>query len=319
MNSLQEIAEFLQTCHSVLVTAHLSPDGDSIGSTIAMGLALERLGCKVTMFSIDGVPERFRFLSGSEKIVEHTLPETVYDCVLVLDCADHFRLLPIWEQIKDNRIINIDHHSTNELFGDLNYVDHKAAATGELAFALLEELKVPLDFTIAESLYVAISSDTGSFKFENTTTQTHIIASKLLAAGVNPGLITPKLFDLRSTAALMLLKKALCSLKISADGKMAWMVLTQADMQETAAKEEDLDGLINYAKNIEGVEVGILFREQKDGTIRIGFRSQNIDVSKIASKFGGGGHLRASGCSLSSSLEEATEIILTAVREEISG
>ena len=319
MNSLQEIAKHLQTCRSVLVTAHLAPDGDSIGSTVAMGFALEKLGCKVTMFSIDGVPERYRFLAGTEKIIGHSLPETVFDCVLALDCADHLRLFPIWEQIKNNFIINVDHHSTNELFGQLNYIDHKAAATGELVFALLQELNIPLDSVIAESLYVAISTDTGSFKFESTTPQTHIIASKLLAAGVNPGLITPRLFDLRSVAALQILKRALCSLKISADGKIAWMVLRKEDMQEAAATGDDLDGVVNYAKNIEGVDVGVLFREQEDGTVKIGFRSQNADVAKIASKFGGGGHLRASGCSLSSNLEEAVEIIIAAVREEISG
>lgn len=201
----------------------------------------------------------------------------------------------------------------------MNYVDPKAAAAGELVFALLQQLNFSLDHPVAEALYVAISTDTGSFKFESTTSQTHLIASQLLAAGVKPGLITPQLFDLRSAAALRVLKQALCSLTLTSDKKIAWMALTTADMAQAAAKDEDLDGVVNYAKNIEGVEVGILFREQGDGTVKVGLRSQEADVAKIAASFGGGGHLRAAGCSLPFDLEKTVQLVLAAVREEIAG
>ncbi|MCR3922477.1 MAG: bifunctional oligoribonuclease/PAP phosphatase NrnA [Firmicutes bacterium] len=317
MNSLHEIAVHLQNCRSVLVTAHIMPDGDAIGSTLGLGLALQKLGLTVTMFSVDSVPARYHFLQGVEQIVIGALPAASFDCVLVLDCGDHFRLRPIWDNIKDNFIINIDHHPTNPLFGHLNYVDHQASATGELVFGLLDELGCELDHAIAEALYVAISTDTGSFKFESTTAQTHAIAGKLVSAGVNPGSITPVLFDLRTPAAIFILRQALCSLTFSADGKIASLALTEDDMQKSHAKDEDLDGVVNYAKNIQGVEVGLIFREKADGTVKVGFRSHRVDVSKIASSFGGGGHVRAAGCSLSHSLQETMQIVLAAVRQEL--
>lgn len=317
VNSLAEIAQRLQACRSVLVTAHIEPDGDAIGSVLAMGLALQQLDVAALMFSADDVPKRYQFLVGADRFYTHSLPTTNFDCVLTLDCADRKRLQPIWDKIQNKLTINIDHHPTNELFGQLNYVDHTAAATGELVFALLQELGCQIDLEIAKALYVAISTDTGSFKFESTTARTHTIAAELLAAGVNPGVLTPLIFDLRTPAALAILRQALTSLTFSADGKIAWLVLTEADMKEAQAKDEDLGGVVNYAKNIEGVEVGLIFREQADGTTKVGFRSQQIDVAKIASSFGGGGHIRASGCSLTEDLQTALQLVLAAVSEEI--
>lgn len=318
VNSLTEIAQKLQACRSVLITAHIAPDGDAIGSVLAMGLALQQLDVAAVMFSADAVPRRYQFLVGAENIATHTLPTLDFDCVLALDCADRKRLAPIWEKIQNKLIINVDHHPTNELFGQLNYVDHTAAATGELVFALLQQLGCRLEQEIATALYVALSTDTGSFKFESTTARTHTIAAQLLAAGVNPGVLTPLIFDLRTPAALAILRQALASLTFSDDGKIAWLVLTEADMNKAQAQDEDLDGVVNYAKNIEGVEVGLIFRQKADGTVKVGFRSHRLDVAKIAASFGGGGHLRASGCSLTEDLQTALQLVVAAVNEEIN-
>ncbi len=317
MNKLAEIAERLKSSGNILVTSHIMPDGDSIGSLLGFGLALQQAGYAVTMFSVDGVPERYCFLDGSEKIVEKLLPEADYDCVVVLDCSDHERIKPIWEQVKELLIINIDHHPTNRSFGKLNYVDQTASATGEIVCRLLEEMAIPLDKSVAAALYVAISTDTGSFKYQNTTPAVHRVAARLLEAGIKPGEITPRVFDLRSRSAICILGEALNTLRFSEDGKVAWIALTEKEMVSCGARDEDLDGVVNYAKNIEGVEVGLIFREKSDGVVKVGLRAHSIDVSKLAENFGGGGHVRAAGCFLEMSLQAAVEKVLNLVLTEV--
>jgi phosphoesterase RecJ-like protein len=317
VNSLRAIAAQLKKDESILLTCHIMPDGDSIGSLLGLGLPMLSAGFNVTMFSADEVPERYKFLQGTDKIETGKLSKQNFAKVLALDCSDHLRLKPIWEQIKDIFIINIDHHPTNNFFGKINHVDAKAAATGEIVHALLEEMRLEPDLSAASALYVAISTDTGSFKFENTTARTHQVAAQLLAAGVNPKDITPLVFDLRPRRAVFILREALVSLKFSEDGKIAWLTLTEKEMKEAGAKDEDLDGIVNFAKNIEDVEVGLLFREKTDGTVKVGFRSHRADVGSIAKTLGGGGHARAAGCSLEGSLENAMQTVLTAVNKEV--
>lgn len=317
MNSLREIATELKKDEPILITCHIMPDGDSIGSLLGLGLPMLSSGYNVTMFSADDVPERYNFLEGTDKIVTGQLPKQSFAKVIALDCSDHLRLKPIWEQIKNTFIINIDHHPTNSSFGNLNHVDAKAAATGEIVYTLLGEMRLEPDISVASALYVAISTDTGSFKFENTTARTHQVTAQLLAAGVNPKDITPKVFDLRPRRAVFILREALTSLKFSQDGKIAWMTLTDKEMKKAGARDEDLDGIVNFAKNIEDVEVGLLFREKTDGTVKVGFRSHQVDVGSIAKTLGGGGHARAAGCSLESSLENALQAVFAAVNKEV--
>ncbi len=317
MNSLREIAAELKKNKRVLLTSHILPDGDSIGSLLGLGLTLLNNGWDVTMYSVDGVPDRYKFLTGTENILTGKLPEQSFEKVVVLDSSDCLRIKPICEQLRDSFIINIDHHPTNSFYGKMNYVDAKAAATGEIVYALLEEMNLKLDLSAASALYVAISTDTGSFKFENTTAITHQVAARLLAAGVNPKDITPLVFDLRPKQAVYILREALMSLKFTPDEKIAWMTLTEKEMMNTTARDEDLDGIVNYAKNIEGVEVGLLLREKPDGTVKVAFRSHNVDVGSIAKTLGGGGHARAAGCSMECSLENCLQKVLTAVGKEV--
>ncbi|NLP37936.1 MAG: bifunctional oligoribonuclease/PAP phosphatase NrnA [Firmicutes bacterium] len=316
MSNLQIIAQHLINSQKILVVSHILPDGDAIGSIIALGLALEKLGKSVTMYSADGVPAKYEFLHGSEKIIT-SLPAEKFDCVAVLDCAAQDRIQPIWAEIKDFFILNLDHHPTNSLFGRINYVEPTAAATGEIVFALLELLGVTITPEIATALYVAITTDTGSFRYENTSEKTHLITAKLLAAGVKPEIIASRVFDLRTVPAVLALRLALSSLTFSEDKHIAWMTLKNDDLVRIKAGSDDLDGIVNYAKNIEGVEVGLLFREQADGTVKVGLRSFNVDVAKIAAAFGGGGHARAAGCSLHTDIQTAVNRVLTAVAREI--
>lgn len=315
MNSLQEIASELNKPGETLLTTHLLPDGDSIGSMLGLGLAMKAAGYCVTMHSADGLPLRYAFLPGAELIVSGEVPKTAFARVVTLDCSDPMRLRPIWPDIKEQLLINIDHHTTNQRFASLNYVDPSAAATGEIVFDLLEAMGLSLSADVASAIYVAISTDTGSFKYENTTPRTHRIAARLMEAGAKPQQFSLKVFDLRSKAATFILRTALSSLRFSDDGRIAWMVLTEEDMRQAAAKDEDLEGIVNFAKNIDDVEVGLIFRAKPDGTVKVAFRSRSIDVSKVAERCGGGGHPRAAGCSLETDLDKAVNRVLTAVRE----
>lgn len=316
MNSLKEIAERIRGGKKVLLTTHIQPDGDAIGSLLGLGLALQFIGLSVTMHSADGVPVKYAFLPGARKIVSR-VPSVSFDCVVALDCAETALLHPAREEIRGKIWINIDHHPTNTSYGDLNYIDPQAVATGEIIYFLLQELSVTPDKAIAQALYTAVSTDSGSFKYENTSMRTHYVAGKLLKAGVRPGEISSLLFDLRSKEAAMVLGKALNSLTLTAGNKIAYMVLTTEDLKSAGAGMEDLEGVVNYAKNIHGVEAGILFRENSDGTIKVGLRSASIDVSRIAAAFGGGGHKRAAGCLLSADLETAIREIISAVGKEL--
>ncbi len=289
------------------------PDGDSIGSLLGLGLALRNAGFPVTMFSVDEIPSRYAFLDGAELIKTGRFPDSDYKRAVVLDCSDHLRIRPIWEKVKELFIINIDHHPTNRCFGKMNYVDTGAGATGEILFWLLAELNFSLTPAIANALYVAIATDTGSFKFESTTARTHHIASSLLEAGVRPETISPLVFDLRSREAIFILRAALSTLQFSPDGKIAWMIVEENEMSESGARDEHLEGIVNYAKNIVGVAVGLLFRAKEDGTVKVGFRSHNIDVGSVAQSLGGGGHARAAGCSLEADLKEAVNIVMNAL------
>jgi bifunctional oligoribonuclease and PAP phosphatase NrnA len=319
VNSMREIAAELQKGGPVLLTAHIMPDGDSIGSLLGLGLSLRAAGSDITMFSADDVPARYTFLHGSHLIKTQTLPEAAYTRVVVLDCSDHQRIRPIWDKVKDKFIINIDHHPTNDSFGTMNYIDSAAGATGEIVYFLLQEMGLKLTPDVAAALYVAIATDTGSFKFENTTPRTHRVCAALLEAGVKPQDISPLVFDLRSREAIFILRAALASLRFSPDGKVAWMVLNEEDMQESGAKDEHLEGAVNFAKNIEGVEVGLLFRAKGDGTVKVGLRSHSMDVGSVAQSLGGGGHARAAGCSLEAGTEEAVDIVMNVIKAKIKG
>jgi bifunctional oligoribonuclease and PAP phosphatase NrnA len=319
VNSLREISAELRKSGPTLLTTHIMPDGDSIGSLLGLGLSLRAAGCDVTMFSADDVPARYTFLEGSRQIKTQALPAAAYSRVVVLDCSDHLRIRPIWDKVKDKYIINIDHHPTNDLFGTMNYVDSAAGATGEIVYFLLQEMGLNLTPDVAAALYVAIATDTGSFKFENTTPRTHRISAALLEAGVKPQDISPQVFDLRSREAIFILRAALASLEFSQDGKVAWMVLNEEDMQESGAKDEHLEGAVNFAKNIEGVEVGLLFRAKDDGTVKVGLRSHNMDVGSVAQSLGGGGHARAAGCSLEAGTQEAINMVMNALKAQIKG
>lgn len=298
MKSCQEVAALFRRLDSFNIVSHIQPDGDSIGSLLALGEALGSWGKSVRLFTSADVPRKYAFLKGSENISADTSKWDERAAAVVLDCSDLERAGLFKEKISGSPVvINIDHHVTNRSFGTVNVVDPAAAATGEIIFQLLGEMKLKPTFSMAEALYVAISTDTGSFKFENTSAATHrTVAALLECHDLNPGSLSQRIFDERPLAYYMVLKKVLGTLELYGGERVAVITAGREMLDQCGALLDDLDGMINYTRNIEGVEIGIMFFIDRDSQIKIGFRSKKVDVSILAEKFDGGGHPRAAGC-----------------------
>ncbi len=294
-----KIIECLKNADAFYLISHMQPDGDSIGSLLAMGEGLQNLGKDVSLFNPGNIPRKYNFLTGADRVHNEVLIRDPAVITIVLDCSDTERLGFFKEAVmQSNLIINIDHHVTNQWFGTLNLVDPAAAATGEIVYHILQDLQVPITESIAKSLYVAISTDTGSFKYDNTTPDTHRVVADLLEYGLCPGVISQKIFDERPLSFYMLLKEALSSLEMYANRQIAVMTLSRDIRERSGAKSDELEGIVNYTRNIEGVELGVLFYVENEQEVKVGFRSKSMDVSVLAGKLNGGGHPRAAGCRL---------------------
>lgn len=302
--------------NSFMVTSHISPDGDSIGSLLAMTHVLLDFGKKVTPVVNDDIPEKYKFLPGSNLIIKENTD--FYDAIICLDSGDEERL-GFKKSLKEygSKIINIDHHKSNTFFGDFNIIDSSASSVGEILYRLLEN-KVAINYNIALNIYTSIITDTGSVKYSNTTPLTLKILAELVAKGIKPDFVSRHVFEKRSLSSIELLKLALDTLEISAEGKLASLYITQDMIKTTGAKDEDTDGIINYPREIEGVEVAVLFKEYEESLIKVGFRSNDwVDVGEIAEKFNGGGHLRAAGCTLKQTLPKSREIVLNTIKKHL--
>ncbi|MBO8137047.1 MAG: bifunctional oligoribonuclease/PAP phosphatase NrnA [Desulfotomaculum sp.] len=319
MNDLKDVAWELYDAESIIISGHVMPDGDSIGSTLGLGLALEKIGKKITFTSPHPIPEIYKFLPGAERI-HHGLPDGVYDTFVVLDCSVPDRLGDEVVSLldRDIKVINIDHHQVEKPFAHVSYIDSKAASTGEIIFDLLKNMRINLDVDIATNLYTAIVTDTGSFKYEGTAPGTHRKAAALLEYGVNGARISKMLFDEKPIEVFKVLENALPTLNVSECGKVAWINFDWEARQKTGAKDEHTEELVDYPRRIKGVEVALLFRELSPGVVKVSMRSNYyVDVSRVASEFGGGGHKRASGCVLKGDISEVQKQVISAALEAV--
>ncbi len=325
MESHEDIARILLRYHRFLIVAHVMPDGDAIGSMLGLGLGLQKKGRQVTLTCPGGVPENLRFMPGSDQVIS---PDEVrsdgYDIVVALDSSDLGRIEGVYEKIPSGiPIVNIDHHMTNKGYGTYNYVDSASAATGEQVYRILIAMDVRVDPDIAVSLFTAIATDTGFFRFSNTTPTTLRIAARLVEKGADPSGISEQVYEARSLENLKMLGRVLDTLQVDKSGKVAWMEVYSHWLSEFFLDEGQTEGFVNYARMIKGIEVALIFRESADGKIRIGMRSKgDFDVAALAETFGGGGHTRAAGCSLDSqSISEAKELVFEKVYEimELAG
>ncbi|MGE5543578.1 MAG: DHH family phosphoesterase [Bacillota bacterium] len=318
VTELDTVAEVLSQQESLTVLGHYIPDGDCVGSVTAMVLALKNMGKRVTAIIEDGVPGIYRFLKGTETISSLTNLPRINGCLVYLDCAAPER---VGDKLAGHlhhagTIINIDHHVSNPGFGNYNLVDINASSTCEIVFCLLKRMNIPITVDIATPLYCGMVMDTGRFQYSSTSPTTHRLAAELLEAGVDLDLVRSRLFESKTRMEITLQKLALDSLEFSTDGRIASMQLSHAELSRIGAVGQHFEGIIDMARNIENVEVALLFREIQPGVVKVGFRSkQLLDVNQLAGEWGGGGHQRAAGATLQGELESVKRIVLAKVEE----
>lgn len=313
---LIDIVNLLKDSKDITIITHTSPDGDALGSCLALGLSLSKMGKEVLVAKNDHIPSKYDFLPGKDLLREINPDDLSPDTLVVLDCGDQDRMGRLAEVgEKASAVINIDHHISNTMFGNLNLVDTNAAATAELIYQIIKLMGVRLDIDIAVCLYTAISADTGCFRYDNTTSITHSIAGELINLGVKTSWICNRIFNLRTIEQTKLLARAIDSISIFHDGKTAVMSVTKKDLQDCGCGQQDVEGVIEFARDIEGVEVAVLLRETEDEGIRVGLRSNGfVDTSSIATGFNGGGHKKASGCTIDASIQEARNMLLEEIQ-----
>ena len=297
---LDEIGKAIKKATNILVMTHVHPDGDALGSQLAMGSILESLGKKVVLYSEDRVSHLYDFLPGSEKL-ETNLSEPElqeFDGSIALDCGDCFRLGREMERLLTiHPLIVIDHHSGHKQFGDIQWVDPGRASTGEMVYDLAVSLGAELSYEAAYCLYAAIVSDTGSFKYSSTTADTFRIAGELINKGVRPAKVAGKIFDNFTVNRLNLMKMVLDSLELYADDKIAVISAPHEMFVQTDTTQADTETFINYPRSLATVRVAAFLKETEDGIISVSLRSKGkrCDVAKVAAGFGGGGHRNAAG------------------------
>jgi len=321
-SAFQSIAEAIHAAETIAILSHMRPDGDAIGSQLALMLSLRQLGKQVVAWNENGLPDSFRFLRYSELVTMPPPPAEarIFDLAIALDTATRQRLGTTLNAIRSAGYwINIDHHASNPGYGDLNYIDSSAPATGQIIYEFLQSQALPLTQETADALYVAISTDTGSFRYPNTRARTFEIAAHLISAGVNPGELARHLYDSYPKRRILLLGELLRNARFDAEDRVASLSLTRETKDRYQVKPEDIDGLIDSIRAVDTVAVAIFFEELKDGRIRISMRSKDdrIDVSRLCAEFGGGGHALAAGARARGSLGEVSARVLERVINEI--
>ena len=295
---LDQIVAAIRDAERILVATHIHPDGDALGSQLAVGEILSALGKQVYLYSESEISHLYSFLPGCEKL-QTELPDLAqFDCVLALDCGDCFRLgLKQEEFLSTGVVVVIDHHAGHKEFGTLRWVDPHRGSTGEMVYDLACALDVDLSYEAAYCLYAAIVSDTGSFKYSSTTAETFRVAGALLGKGVKPSDVAGKLFDNFTVNRLRLMKDVLETLALSGDEQIAMISVTQAMFAETGTDSADTESFINYPRSLQSVKVAAFIKEAPEGMISVSLRSKtNYDVAQVAAMFGGGGHRNAAGC-----------------------
>ena len=296
-NHQNEIVEIIQGAETFLLATHVFPDGDALGSLLALGEILESLGKKVIRYAEEEVNYLYQFLPCGEKVVTNLSDLGQVDCVISLDCGDKYRLgKGIDELLAVHPFIVLDHHCGHKNFGDFEWVDPTMASTGSLVYELANLLGAEISYKAAYCLYTAIVSDTGSFKYASTTADTFKVAGELVAKGVKPEEVAGHLFDNFTESRLQLLQMVLASLELAADGKIALITATQEMFLISGSAPCDTESFINFPRSLDRVKVAVFFKENT-GALGVSLRSKGTeyDVAAVAREFGGGGHCNAAG------------------------
>ncbi|MCL4498679.1 MAG: bifunctional oligoribonuclease/PAP phosphatase NrnA [Chloroflexi bacterium] len=312
--SLKKAWERMVAANSFAITCHERPDGDALGSILALGHALRAVGKDVTIISSDGVPENYTFIPESDTIATTTNRRN-FDFGIIVDCAAPSRTGPVAEIIESaGAKVVIDHHIPEGDFGDIRIINTDASASAQVILQLLDAGGAPIDKTAASQLLTGLIADTGGFRFANTNTQAFEDAARLVRLGAEPSRIYREVYDNRPLRAVKLLGRALDSIQMDERGFVAWATVTRNDMDELGATDTDTDSIVNHVVAVKGPKVVLLFREVKPDSIRISLRSRDgVDVNQIGRVFGGGGHAAAAGCTLDTSLKQAQEAVIAEV------
>lgn len=306
---LSQVVQLIEQQQRFMITSHIRPDGDGLGSGLALYWMLRNLGKDVDVVLRDRVPPAYNVLPASDLVIVQEDVTESYDAAFIIECSDVER--PGLPSLKDQFVVNIDHHSTTGPFGDINWIDPTAAAVGEMIYNLCKALGVEVTKQIAECIYTALLTDTGSFHFSNTTERTLKIASELVRLGVEPARISQALFYSGSFSKVKLLGLVLSNIERDESGRIAWITVDRATMYEANACEEDSDGIVNQALSIGEVEAVAFFKELAPSSYRISLRSKGKNnVAKVAELFGGGGHRNAAGCRIEGDFEEVKRRII---------
>lgn len=319
-STFAEIGRALRDHQRFAVLSHVRPDGDALGSQLALALSLQELGKTVRVWNEDGMLEKYSFLPHAELLTKPPAAKEDVDLVVALDTAVQTRLGTALDAVGSAKMmINIDHHPSNPAYGDLVYVDPASPATGQILFELIADQKLPLTKEIAENLYVAISTDTGSFQYPNTTARTFEIAAGLIRIGVDVGRVSQLLYENYPRRRIELLRELLGTMRFEGNGRVASFSLSLEMAKRLGVLPEDNEGLIDHLRAIRGVIVAVFFEELPDGKVRVSMRSKSekADVCAICMKFGGGGHTLAAGARVRGTLAEVEQKVLEAICEVV--
>lgn len=321
--SLKSAAEFVKKQNNFLITAHTNPEGDALGSEIAFYMLLKKLGKSAVMVNEDGIPYGYTFLPEVNSIKQfgRTAMRVKFDCMAVLDCSDMQRTGEVAQlNIAGKPVLNIDHHISNRRFADVNWVEPRASSASEMVYKLYKELGVAIDKPAAMCLYVGISTDTGSFRYSNTTSLTHKIAAELLKSGLDVPVIYKNIYENVPYQDMKLLADILPGMRRDAGGKIVWFTIHKDLLRNRNLCFDLSEHLLSYGRAIKGVQVVVLFKENlgSKGEVRLNFRSQGkVDVNKIALCFGGGGHRAASGATVHGDLDDIRKKVLARIRKAL--
>lgn len=315
--SLNKVMEVIEHNDNFLIASHIDPEGDSIGSQLALAYLLLAKNKKFAIINHSPVPPQYEFLPLFEQIKK---PASRFkaDVALILDCPEMKRIGDVERAIKGIPLtVNIDHHISNKRFADINWVEPHASCAAEMVYKIYQGLKVKINKDIALCLYVGILVDTGSFHYSNTTSYTHRLAAQLINFGINPAQVYNKLYENMTNADLALLTFVLNTVKVDPSGKIAWIKLSQDMLKKSKAGIKETEYLIAYIRALKGVKVALFFKESEEkNKVKVSLRSQgDVDVNKIAQFFGGGGHKAASGMTIRASLAKAEKIVIAQIKK----
>jgi phosphoesterase RecJ-like protein len=320
LDKIVEIAKIIKESRTFFIAGHVKPDGDSLGSALALLSFLNRIGKEAYVYCKDEVPAYLRFLHGSNKIKVAVKKTDFFDCGIILESLNFARMGDIITPSQVKKIINIDHHQTHTNFGDVNYVVPKSSSTAELIVNIFEFMKVKLTKTEAECLYTGIVTDTSRFQNTNTTANSHIACAKLMEYNVDVNKIHKQIYEITSLPSLKLQGFGLCNMKLVFNGKVAYIVLTKDMFKKSKANYNDSKGIINYTLRVQGVKIGCVFKEINKKSTRVSLRSiKSVNLLNIVKQFDGGGHKNAAGCTINAGINTAVKMIFEVLEEKFDG